>query len=31
MRGTFFCMTEDAQPFEATVSEFVLTRPEHLH
>ncbi len=31
MRGTFFCMTEDAQPFEATVPEFVLTRPEHLH
>lgn len=31
MRGTFFCMTDDAQPFEATVSEFVLTRPEHLH
>ena len=31
MRGTFFCMTEDARPFDAPVPEFVLTRPEHLH
>ena len=31
MHGTFFCMTERAHPFEATVPEFVLTRPEQLH
>jgi ApaG protein len=31
MRGTFLCVTEDAEPFEATVPEFVLTRPEQLH
>ena len=31
MRGTFFCMTEQAQPFDAPVPEFVLTRPEQLH
>ena len=31
MRGTYFCMTEDARPFEASVPEFVLTRPEQLH
>lgn len=31
MRGTFFCMTEKAQPFDAPVPEFVLTRPEQLH
>ena len=31
MRGTYFCMTEDAHPFEAVVPEFVLTRPEQLH
>lgn len=31
MRGVYFCMTEDARPFEATVPEFVLSRPEHLH
>jgi|SRR6187401_3053674 len=31
MRGTYFCMTEDARPFEAPVPEFVLTRPEQLH
>lgn len=31
MRGTFFCMTEDAQPFDATVPEFALVRAEHLH
>ena len=27
MRGTFFCMTEDAQSFEATVPEFQLVYP----
>ncbi len=31
MRGTFLCVTEEAEPFEATVPEFVLTRPEQLH
>ena len=31
MRGTFFCMTEDAKPFDATVPEFMLARPEQLH
>ncbi len=31
MRGTFFCMTEDAHPFEAAVPEFVLSRPHLLH
>jgi len=31
MRGVYFCMTEDARPFEATVPEFVLSRPEQLH
>jgi ApaG protein len=31
MRGTFLCVTEDAEPFEAAVPEFVLTRPEQLH
>ena len=31
MRGTFFCMTEKAHPFDALVPEFVLTRPEQLH
>jgi ApaG protein len=31
MRGTYYCMTEDAQPFEAEVPEFVLARPEALH
>lgn len=31
MQGTYFCMTEDARPFEASVPEFVLTRPEQLH
>jgi hypothetical protein len=24
-------MTEDARPFDASVPEFVLTRPEQLH
>jgi ApaG protein len=31
MRGTFFCMTEDAWPFEAAIAEFMLTRAEQLH
>ena len=31
MRGTYLCMTEDAQPFEAAVPEFMLARPEQLH
>jgi ApaG protein len=31
MRGTYYCMTEDARPFEATVSEFQLVYPGLLH
>ena len=31
MRGTFFCMTEDAQPFDAEVPEFGLTLASALH
>ena len=31
MRGTFFCMTEDAHPFEAPVAEFALVSPGALH
>ena len=31
MRGTFFCMTETAQPFEANVPEFGLTLASALH
>ena len=31
MRGTFYCMTEDAEPFDATVPEFGLTLPSSLH
>jgi ApaG protein len=31
MRGTFFCMTEDAHPFDTAVPEFMLARPEQLH
>lgn len=31
MRGTFFCMTEDAWPFEAAVEEFGLTLASALH
>jgi ApaG protein len=31
MRGTFFCMTEDARPFDAAVPEFMLSRPQLLH
>jgi ApaG protein len=31
MQGTFFCMTEDAHPFEALVPEFILVSPGALH
>jgi ApaG protein len=31
MRGTFFCMTEDARPFDADVPEFQLVFPGLLH
>ncbi|HEX7435959.1 MAG TPA: Co2+/Mg2+ efflux protein ApaG [Caldimonas sp.] len=31
MRGTFFCMTEDAHPFDAPVGEFGLTLASSLH
>ena len=31
MRGTFFCMTEDARPFDATIPEFGLTLASALH
>lgn len=31
MRGTFFCMTEDAQPFDAPIAEFGLTTSSALH
>lgn len=31
MRGTFLCMTEDAQPFDAPVHEFGLTLASALH
>jgi len=31
MRGTYFCMTEDAQPFEAPIGEFVLALASSLH
>lgn len=31
MRGTFFCMTEQAHPFDAPVPEFVLATPGALH
>ena len=31
MRGTFFCMTEDARPFDAAVPEFGLTLASALH
>ena len=31
MRGTYFCMTEDAWPFEAPVPEFSLVFPGALH
>jgi ApaG protein len=31
MRGTFFCMTEHAHPFDAPVPEFALVYPGALH
>ena len=31
MRGTFFCMTDDARPFEAPVPEFALALASALH
>lgn len=31
MRGTFFCMTEEARPFDAAVPEFGLTMASALH
>jgi ApaG protein len=31
MRGTFFCMTDDARPFEAPIAEFGLTLASALH
>jgi ApaG protein len=31
MRGTFFCFTEEAFPFDATVDEFGLTLASALH
>jgi ApaG protein len=31
MRGTFYCMTEDAHSFEAAVPEFALVYPGVLH
>ena len=31
MRGTFFCMTDDAQPFEAPIAEFGLALASSLH
>jgi ApaG protein len=31
MRGTFFCMTEHAHPFDSPVGEFGLTLASALH
>jgi ApaG protein len=31
MRGTYFCITEDAHWFEAPVPEFPLARAHDLH
>ena len=31
MRGTYFCMTEDARPFEAPIPEFMLGGRSALH
>lgn len=31
MRGTFFCMTEEARPFDTPIAEFGLTVPSTLH
>ena len=31
MQGTYFCMTEQAQPFQAPIAEFALTLASALH
>jgi len=31
MRGSFFCMTDDARPFDAPIAEFGLTLASALH
>ena len=31
MRGTYFCMTDDARPFEAPIPSFALVAPSALH
>jgi ApaG protein len=31
MRGTYFCMTEDAHPFDTPIAEFGLTTASSLH
>jgi ApaG protein len=31
MQGTFFCMTEDAHPFDAPVPQFMLAQASALH
>lgn len=31
MRGTYFCMTDDARPFDAPIAEFALVDPGSLH
>lgn len=31
MQGTFFCMTEDARPFDAPIAPFSLSQPGALH
>jgi ApaG protein len=31
MHGTFFCMTEDAHPFDAEIAPVSLARPGALH
>ena len=31
MHGTFFCMTEDAQAFDAAIAPFTLAQPGALH
>ncbi|MFZ4649982.1 MAG: Co2+/Mg2+ efflux protein ApaG [Rubrivivax sp.] len=31
MEGTFYCMTEDAHPFDAPIPVFVLAQPGALH
>jgi ApaG protein len=31
MQGTFFCMTEDARPFDTPIPEFSLATPSALH